>query len=68
LAVGALGALADEPTADEPSGDDLAARPITTSPGELGELLRKWQQEGTAAGNVGDWYDNRDRGHSASRS
>jgi hypothetical protein len=29
-----------------------------------GDLLRKWWKEGTAAGNVGDWYDNRDRGHS----
>ena len=29
-----------------------------------GRLLNKWWAEGSAAGNVGDWYDNRDRGHS----
>ena len=28
------------------------------------QLLRQWQAEGTAAGNQGDYYDNRDRGHS----
>src|SRR5205823_317084 len=32
--------------------------------GEVGKLLQKWWQEGTAAGNVGDWYDNRDGEHS----
>ena len=37
---------------------------ITTLPGSAGELLRKWYAEGTAAGNTGDTYDNRDRGHS----
>src|SRR5262249_40080930 len=31
---------------------------------ELGELLGKWWKEGTAAGNVGDYYDNRDGDHS----
>src|SRR5687767_11258581 len=30
----------------------------------LVQLLRQWQAEGTAAGNQGDYYDNRDRGHS----
>ncbi|HEV8378080.1 MAG TPA: hypothetical protein VGP99_04465 [Tepidisphaeraceae bacterium] len=30
----------------------------------LAQLLRQWQTEGTAAGNQGDYYDNRDRGHS----
>jgi len=30
----------------------------------LAQLLRQWQAEGTAAGNQGDYYDNRDRGHS----
>ncbi len=33
-------------------------------PGKTGELLRQWQQEGTAAGNIGDLYNNLDRGHS----
>lgn len=31
---------------------------------EIGKLLRQWYKEGTAAGNTGDFYDNRDRGHS----
>jgi hypothetical protein len=30
----------------------------------LAQLLRQWQADGTAAGNQGDYYDNRDRGHS----
>ncbi len=30
-------------------------------------LLNRWWMEETAAGNVGDWYDNRDRGHSTLR-
>ncbi|HEV8605724.1 MAG TPA: hypothetical protein VGQ99_10180 [Tepidisphaeraceae bacterium] len=30
----------------------------------LPQLLRQWQSEGAAAGNQGDFYDNRDRGHS----
>ena len=42
-----------------------ATRPgITGEASPTGELLRKWDSEGTAAGNMGDWYDNRDRGHS----
>lgn len=41
-----------------------ADKPITTTKGPLGDLLRKWHSEGTAAGNVGDWYDNRDGDHS----
>jgi hypothetical protein len=44
--------------------DDLAKRPITTDPTPVGQLLKKWHAEGTAAGNVGDWYDNRDGEHS----
>ena len=43
---------------------NLGERPITTAKGEVGDLLRQWWAEGTAAGNVGDFYDNRDRGHS----
>ncbi|HPD14383.1 MAG TPA: putative Ig domain-containing protein [Planctomycetota bacterium] len=31
---------------------------------EIAKLLRQWAAEGTAAGNLGDFYDNRDRGHS----
>jgi hypothetical protein len=56
----------DRPAAngDEPKTTELAKRPISSARDELGNLLRKWWEEGTAAGNVGDWYDNRDRGHS----
>ena len=32
--------------------------------GEVGKLLKYWWATKTAAGNVGDFYDNRDRGHS----
>jgi hypothetical protein len=32
--------------------------------GEIGKRLRKWFDEGTAAGNFGDLYDNCDRDHS----
>jgi hypothetical protein len=39
-------------------------RAITTDGGEVGKLLKKWYAEGTAAGNTGDFYDNRDRDHS----
>jgi hypothetical protein len=38
--------------------------PITTSDDKDAILLKKWWQEGTAAGHLGDYYDNRDRGHS----
>src|SRR5262249_12286534 len=40
-------------------------RAITSDGGEVGKLLKKWHAEGTAAGNTGDFYDNRDRDHSA---
>lgn len=43
---------------------EASAKPITADKGPIGELLRKWAAEGTAAGNTDDWYDNRDRGHS----
>ena len=47
---------------------DLKAQLAKVSPvkdhGEAGELLRKWFAEGTAAGNVGDLYDNHDGDHS----
>jgi len=39
-------------------------QPITTLNGSVGDLLRQWQQEGTAAGLHGFLYDNRDRDHS----
>lgn len=48
----------------EMSLEELRLRPVTTVEGEIGDLLRKWYADGTAAGNVGDYYDNRDRRHS----
>src|SRR6516225_466331 len=51
-------------TGDKTKLSDLAAKPITTASGKVGDLLRQWWKEGTAAGNVGDFYDNRDREHS----
>ena len=47
-----------------PPVEELGKKPVTTAGGPAGDALRKWWTEGTAAGNVGDWYDNRDRGHS----
>ena len=41
-----------------------SSAPVTADTGEIGKLLRHWESDGTAAGNEGDWYDNRDRGHS----
>src|SRR5438552_77492 len=43
---------------------DLAEKPITAAGGKVGELLRQWWKAGSAAGNVGDFYDNRDGSHS----
>jgi hypothetical protein len=50
--------------AAEPTDEELRKKPITTTGGELGKLLNQWWKDGTAAGNVGDWYDNRDGEHS----
>lgn len=38
--------------------------PIAKNLGEAGKLLLKWSEEGTAAGNRGDFYDNHDSDHS----
>ncbi len=38
--------------------------PIAVGQGEAGDLLRRWSEEGTAAGNHGDLYDNHDSDHS----
>jgi hypothetical protein len=37
---------------------------IAKGQGKVGDLLRKWFEEGTAAGNRGDFYDNHDDDHS----
>jgi len=42
----------------------LTEIPVAVKGDEIGDVLRKWYAEGTAAGNLGDYYDNRDRGHS----
>ncbi|MHB1157988.1 MAG: DOMON domain-containing protein [Phycisphaerales bacterium] len=46
-------------------GGQLAAdRPCSSNSDAVSRLLNQWYAEGTAAGNKGDYYDNRDRGHS----
>lgn len=42
----------------------LYAPPTNTIPGKTGAAIRRWLAEGTASGNAGDLYDNRDRAHS----
>lgn len=42
-----------------------ANRPCRTSHDRVTTLLNQWFAEGSAAGNVGEYYDNRDRGHSS---
>jgi hypothetical protein len=59
-------------TAKDAKGNEATAivkvtvreRPITIDQGQIGKLLKQWHAEGTAAGNTGDYYDNRDRDHS----
>jgi hypothetical protein len=41
-----------------------AGKPVVEGYGKAGERLKRWYKEGTAAGNHGDLYDNRDGGHS----
>jgi len=41
-----------------------AERPVASGKGVVGDLLRRWYQQGTAAGNAGDLYDNHDSDHS----
>ncbi|MDA0725811.1 MAG: hypothetical protein O3B25_16295, partial [Verrucomicrobia bacterium] len=45
-------------------GRSQEERPIAKGQGKVGDLLRKWFEEGTAAGNRGDFYDNHDGDHS----
>ena len=44
--------------------NDTAIDPITKLKGTTGELLSKWYEEGSAAGHIGDFYDNHDGDHS----
>ncbi len=56
------------PSAPAKSGSEArpaaAADPVVRGQGQLGEELQRWFDEGTAAGNRGDFYDNHDGGHS----
>lgn len=47
--------------------DKPASAEIIKEHGEVGDLLRKWYKEGTAAGSHGDLYDNHDNDHSNMR-
>jgi hypothetical protein len=51
-------------TLESVDADALRQKPITTVGGPVGDLLKAWWKEGSAAGNVGDYYDNRDGDHS----
>lgn len=45
----------------------FAAEPAVRHDSEAGRLVNEWHAAGTAAGNTGDFYDNRDGGHSPLR-
>jgi hypothetical protein len=42
-----------------------AGKPVSDDRDAIGKLLSLWFAEGSAAGNMGDLYDNHDRGHSS---
>jgi tetratricopeptide (TPR) repeat protein len=44
--------------------DATADKPIAVGLDKVGDLLRTWNEAGTAAGNHGDLYDNHDKDHS----
>jgi hypothetical protein len=44
--------------------NDVEELTIAKGQGKVGDLLREWFDEGTAAGNRGDFYDNHDGDHS----
>lgn len=50
--------------AQSPDLAKLKQKPIAVGGGKVGDLLRQWWKEETAAGNAGDFYDNRDGDHS----
>lgn len=56
--------LGGQPPQQELLTTPLTDMPIAVKGGEIGDLLRHWYSRGTAAGNIGDYYDNRDGGHS----
>jgi hypothetical protein len=59
-----LPALGRAQTLEPVDVDKLRQKPISTVAGPVGDLLRQWWKDGTASGNVGDYYDNRDGDHS----
>jgi hypothetical protein len=44
--------------------EEQDAKPVFNKRDKASSLVNTWFSEGTAAGNINDWYDNRDRGHS----
>ena len=60
----ALAGPARGQTLEPVDADALRQKPITTAGGPVGDLLKQWWKEGSAAGNIGDYYDNRDGDHS----
>ena len=53
--------------APPPSKDLARRRPCLRDSDPVARALNRWYADGEAAGNVGDYYDNRDRGHSSIR-
>ena len=49
------------------AAETVGTKPVCTGTGKACDLLNEWFGRGKAAGNIGDWYDNRDRGHSRIR-
>lgn len=44
--------------------EETPQSPIAVGQGDVGDRLREWYEQGTAAGNHGDLYDNHDSDHS----
>ena len=61
---GANGVLRGLFTFDSGYETNVRKREVVLEHGDIGNLLREWYKAGTAAGNFGDFYDNRDGGHS----
>ena len=58
------GAFQEKSTEQRTKENEAQKRPVALAGSEIGDLLRRWYASGTAAGNIGDYYDNRDSGHS----
>ena len=68
LLAGILSAAPASGSASKPSASAPVSLPttlpITLGGDKVAQLLKQWWAEGTAAGHLGDHYDNRDREHS----